>query len=243
MTTPIKMPALKPAKRPGLLARLFSWFGAMFRKPTPKLSMFDEETVPASVPAVMRRVAPEDNLLLKPRLKPSMVPTTRLPAKEEIEQTTKVPTPPEPVLMLTAEQEASLVSVSVAKQEALPFPKVPTPQEPISLPMPTIISPRGKTRLLSILEVPTVESPMEVVSRDAATQQFHAPHLVNPTTGSKIVPPTLRNSANVIVPIRTVAPILPEDMAPKTLVQARVQDDPELMELVEEFNSKHGDEP
>ena len=145
---------------------------------------------------------------MRPRLKPSMVATTKLPMVEE--------------------------------EEPAPTTKVPTPPEPLSLPLPvSIISPRGKARLASILECSTEETPL--VSRDATTQQFHSPHLVNPATGSKIVPPTARNRSNVIVPLRSVALLFPEDLAPKTLVQPRIQDDPELMELVEEFNAKHGD--
>lgn len=241
MTHSFKMPAIKP---PGLFSRLRAWLRRFFRKPSPA-KLLDEVTVPVappvvvprdvaqdvlagmaaararfaqdqahlSSPVVARRVVMGENPLLapvKPRLKPSMVTTTKLPSteKKEAQETTKVTTPP----------------------------------EPISLPLPiAVASPKGQSRISAIQELPTIESPMEVVSRDAATQQIHAPHLLNPTTGSKIIPPTLRNSSNVIVPIRSMIPLLPEDMAPKTLVQPRVQDDPELMELVDEFNAKHGD--
>lgn len=212
MSSPLKMTAIK---EPGLLAFLWRWFRRLFRrKQSPKLldKMVDEETMPFSPPAVVsRRVVMGENPLLapaRPRLKPSMVMTAKLSmVGEEVEQTAKVSTPP----------------------------------EPISLPLPvSVISPKGKSRLSTMLESPTTETPLQV-SRDAVTQQFHSPHLVNPTTGSKIVPPTARNRSNVIVPLRSVALLFPEDLVPKTLVQPRIQDDLELMELVEEFNAKHGD--
>ena len=211
MSSPLKMPAIQQS--PNLFLRLWSWFRGLFRSQGNVARLLDAATEEATVP------------FSPPVVVSKRVPLADLPFRPRLL----------PSMVVTARLPV------LDGEEPAPTTKVPTPPEPLSLPLPvSIISPRGKARLSSILECSTEETPL--VSRDAATQQFHSPHLVNPTTGSKIIPPTLRNRSNVIVPIRSLVPILPEDMAPKTLVQARIQDDAELMELVEEFKRSQGEQ-
>jgi hypothetical protein len=234
---------MKTPKQTGFFARVWVWLRGVFR-PRPSVSKLldsvaEEATVPPAVPVVARRMVMSENPLLAPvqrRLKPSMVPTTKLPSAEpSVEQTTKVPTPPEPVFLSLE----------------LPTPRKEAPRV-LSLDDPQLVRPPSPKMSKIVLPAKAEKAMLEGVP----TTQFHAPRQVQV---KKEKSPSLKQvelaidsmpdaeeweePRNVVVADSqaTLAPVLPADMAPPTLVQPRVQDSPELLDLIEEFNAKYGE--
>jgi hypothetical protein len=235
---------MKTPKPTGFFARMWGWLCGVFRpKPSPSklLDGFVEATAPIVPPAMAQRI---DNSLLapvRPRLKPSMVPTTKLPSAEpSVEQTTKVPTPPEPQTLLSAPER---------KQAEAPTPRREAPRV-LSLDDPHLVRPPSPK--MSKIVLPTKAE--KALLEGNPTTQFHAPRQVKKEKSPSLTQVELaiesmpdgdewEEPRNVVVADSQTmpAPVLPADMAPPTLVQPRVQDNPELLDLIEEFNARYGE--
>jgi hypothetical protein len=232
---------MKTPKQTGFFARVWGWLRGVFR-PRPSVSkLLDSVAEEVSVPVVARRMVMSENPLLapvRPWLKPSMVPTTKLPSA--VEQTTKVPTPPEPQPLLSAPER---------KQAETPTPRKEAPRV-LSLDDPQLVRPPSPKMSKIVLPTKAEKAMLE----GNPTTQFHAPRQVTKEKSPSLTQVELaiesmpdgdewEEPRNVVVADSQTmpAPVLPADMAPPTLVQPRVQDNPELLDLIEEFNARYGE--
>lgn len=236
---------MKTSRQTGFFARMWVWFRGVFR---PKLSpsklldgAVEEVTTPVVPPVVARRI---DNSLLapvRPRLKPSMVATTKLPSQDS-EQTTRTPTPPASMSLSTPEREQSALEQPTPRKEAPRLLSLDDPQlvRPPSPKMSKIVLPtKAEKAMLEGVPTTQFQAPRQVAKKEKSPALSEVELAIESMPdGDEWEEP--RNV--VVVDSQAIpAPVLPADMAPPTLVQPRVQDSPELMELVEEFNARYGE--
>jgi hypothetical protein len=219
MSRPSKMPAIRQSS---ILWRLWSWFRGLFRSGRTAAKHLnaaaEEATVPFSSPVVSKRV-PLADLPNRPRLLPSMVTTARLPVsvKEAPEPTTEAPPPPE---LLSLPLPVSVSSLRMARFSL-----------PIPVKHPTLWTPEETQRF----EAPRLVSSLELEKEKSQKRELESAIYSMPDAEEWEEP---RNV--VIDSSQTMLPVLPADMAPPTLVQERIQDSPELLDLIKEFEEKHG---
>jgi hypothetical protein len=224
MSSPIKMRAIQP---PNLFFRLWSWFRGLFRSPGNAAKLLDaatEEGTRPFFPRVVPKRARLADLPVRPRLQPSMVVTVKLPA---LEATLKTATPPEPISLP--------VSLGSPKRTAC-----------LSIPVktPTLWSPEETQRFQAPHVVAGLKSARESFAQTKVEQEQAKQSKIKLESAIYSMPDAeeWEEPRNVVIQgSETMQPVLPADMAPPTLVQPRIQDSPELMDLIKEFEAKQGD--
>ena len=243
MSRSSKAPAIRQS---GLFLRWWSWFRGLFRSGRTAAKHLnaaaEDATVPFSPPVVSKRV-PLADLPVGPRLLPSMVVTTKLPVKEAPEPITEAPTPPE---LLSLPLPVSVSSLRMARL-SLPIPvKQPTlwtPEETQRFEAPRVVSPLEPEKEKPPWVVAGIKAARERFAQMKAEQEQAQQVKRELESAIQSMPDAeeWEEPRNVVIDSsQTMPPVLPADMAPPTLVQARVQESPELLDLIQEFEEKHG---
>jgi hypothetical protein len=241
MNTPSKMRAIRP---PGFFLRLWSWFRGLLRsREVGKLldAATEEATVPFSPPVVSKRVLLAD-LPDRPRLRPSMVTTARLP-KLEPEETTKSPIPTQ---LISLPLPVSVSPKGTARL-SLPIPArvqtLWTPEETQRFEAPRVVSPLEPEKEKPPWMVAGIKAARERFAQRKAEEEQAQQVKREMESAIQSMPDAeeWEEPRNIVIDgSQTMQPVLPADMAPPTLVQARIQDDPKLLDLIKEFEEKHG---